>query len=326
MNTINNNRIASIDVLRAIVLLGILIVHTINFQRITPTHTICEYTNLENWIFLFSDLFLAKRCAKIFCILFGISFYIISHKESYSAKKFVARSLILIGFGLFNKLFYTYDALMWYGISALFLIPIRNCSNKILLLLTVLFYSLSIFLSRFHLGEILLPNIVDARYTSDLTMLEIIKYQPLSVLNYLKIALNGGLTSTYSRFLLGYLIASIGLYKLINIKYRHVLIAIATFAFIYILQVLLKETYIFYYYYKYIFTLAMSLTYVVIFFYIYNLLAKVGVNRFIDFLSYYGRMGLTNYSVQGIVLVLFYHYSSTSFMTSFICMMVFYII
>ncbi len=321
-NTSLSNRLVSIDVLRAIVLLGILIVHTVERFGFAFEMDKFVLTQIDSSILKFSSIFLSGKCAKIFCFLFGISFYLISSKVSYTHRNFIVRCLILIGFGLFNKLFYTYDTLLTYGICGLFLIPIKDLSVKKLFILFCLFTSLIFFMYNIHLGDKIFPNSVNTRYISDLTLLEIIQYQPYSVIDYLKIIFNGGIMSVYSIFVLGYLVAKNGVNKLVNIKLREVIMAllmtVATYLFF---TLVVKGSELDIPYFKVFFSLSLSLSYIALFFYCYRLLAKVNLTKYIDFLAYYGRMGLTNYSLQGIIGVCYFYYFSPTVTYSILTML-----
>ena len=113
-----SGRIESVDALRSVVLFGILLVHVnggFGFAFDASSFTMCDNILRSAIYFLLSN-----RCAPIFSMLFGVSFYLILRNPFYSSSKFIWRCLLLIGIGLFNKLFYTYDALMWYGLWGIF--------------------------------------------------------------------------------------------------------------------------------------------------------------------------------------------------------------
>lgn len=121
-------RINSIDALRGATLLGILLVHVnggFGYQFDTASFSLYE-KGLRGVIYIL----LSNRCAPIFSMLFGVSFYLILRNPSYNSSKFLWRCILLICIGLFNKLFYTYDALMWYGLWGIMLLPMRNTPQK----------------------------------------------------------------------------------------------------------------------------------------------------------------------------------------------------
>lgn len=121
-------RITSIDALRAVILLGILLVHIngmFGWGNIAQNATIVGQYSSEGILF-----WLTNRCAAVFAILFGVSFYLILLNPTYTTKKFVWRCFLLALIGLFNKIFYTSDALFWYGIWGMVLAGFRNLSVR----------------------------------------------------------------------------------------------------------------------------------------------------------------------------------------------------
>ncbi|MDD3037989.1 heparan-alpha-glucosaminide N-acetyltransferase domain-containing protein [Bacteroides sp.] len=123
-------RITSIDALRAITLLGILLVHTAGLFGFNN-----EYNDFSSFLSgnVTSRLiyaFLPGRCSGIFSILFGVSFYLILRNPANSSKKFFWRCAILVLIGILNKLFYTYDALMWYGMCGMILVFLEISLQK----------------------------------------------------------------------------------------------------------------------------------------------------------------------------------------------------
>ena len=106
-------RITSIDALRAFTLLGILLVHATNGFGLS--YNGC-FSTLDVLLNKGVKLFLVGKCNSIFAILFGVSFYLILRNPNNSSSKFVWRCVLLVFIGLINKAFYSFDALMWYGI------------------------------------------------------------------------------------------------------------------------------------------------------------------------------------------------------------------
>ena len=205
LQSTTNTRIGSIDAVRAIILLGILIVHantSFGFK--------VDYSGnfLDDVLFKGINIFLAHKCAIVFNIMFGVSFYFILKKPSYPSGKFAWRCVLLFLFGLFNKLFYTYDALCLYAVWGVVLVLFRNFKPRYLLISVVLLRVLAIILSQFKFGDALIAS-TDTRYSLDNTLGNIIAY-PYALLDYFKSSLNGGIVGCLSNFLIGYFIAKIG--------------------------------------------------------------------------------------------------------------------
>ena len=148
------NRITSIDALRGIVLLGILIVHTAGLFGFA-SNSYPFFTEMDLYLQRCINLLLSGRCNIVFSILFGVSFYLILKNPQFSSKKFAWRCFLLIICGMIIKIFYTYDALMWYGIMGIILIIFRYQNPRILIVSFILFYLLSILLMKFSLGYLI---------------------------------------------------------------------------------------------------------------------------------------------------------------------------
>lgn len=136
----NIKRIISIDALRAITLFGILLVHvlgTFGWGRVASA------TSVGNYIQVAIISLLENRCANVFAMLFGISFYLILRNPANTGKKFVWRCFLLVLIGLFNKIFFTSDALMWYGLWGMVLVAFRNLSVRNLWMMTIAMFALN---------------------------------------------------------------------------------------------------------------------------------------------------------------------------------------
>ena len=143
-------RIDSIDALRAFALLGILLVHTAQLYNFNnPLNDFSYFSSIGVSIQNFVYQYGSGRFVILFSILFGLSFYLILRNPNYSQKKFLWRCIILICFGLVNKLFYTSDILVWYGLNGIILsfLPVRKVSASALLTLALFFY-----VSKFYLN------------------------------------------------------------------------------------------------------------------------------------------------------------------------------
>lgn len=295
-----SKRIASIDALRAFTLLGIFIVHaSVMFSFINQNN---EYTFISNTgqriAFIVLSLF-QYRCNTIFAMLFGISFYLILRKPQYSSKKFVWRCLILTIFGLINKLFYTNDALMWYGIWGCVLVLFRNFSCKKLFLLSAFFCIISCICSIFDFRCLVFENRDwTMRYFQDSTLSTIIKYPLLSsITDYLYIMFNKPFDALW-KFLLGYSIAKAGYIDNIE-KYaknnKLILGLVIAYSLIFcvsfISPIVTQNIFISNLYY-----LFGAITYALIFLWVYY-----RFHPYLNFLEPYGKLGLTNYSFQGIL-------------------------
>lgn len=300
MITSSHERIHSIDSLRGITLLGILIVHTVGlFGFFAYRDNFSDFGKiLANGI----SILLSNRCAPIFGMLFGVSFYLILRKPSYSGRKFLWRCVLLLGMGLINKLFYTYDALMWYGILGMVLLLFRYASPKVLIGSAIGLRLFAVFLAQYHIGDLLFPPEENnaLKYVivgSDL--LDTVFAYPLweSVKDYLRIVLNGGVFTTFTYFLFGYWVARKGYVSDLG-KYSK-MIHVCLFGISYLLL------YVGYYFTKLPLLLSFgnwcgALFMATLFLYFYY-----KTPAWLGFLEYYGKLGLTNYTLQSLFGVLF---------------------
>ncbi len=143
--TIPNNRITLVDALRGFALLGIILLHNVehfdiaNFveSSIPLLATINKYL----WDAVFF-IFGGKMYA-IFALTFGFSFYIQfeNHRKSGEnfAGRFFWRMCLLFVFGIFHVMFYSGEILSVYAIAGMLMIPLRNLSTRMLMILMIIF-------------------------------------------------------------------------------------------------------------------------------------------------------------------------------------------
>ena len=323
MNQIQQQRIGVIDALRAITLLGILLTHTA--QMFCFDNEYNELTYLESSsIFHYILVLLSGKCKTIFCILFGVSFYFLLRNPNYSNRKFIWRCIILICFGLINKVFYTTEILMWYGLCGIILVFFRNIGYKKIIYSSICLYLIFIICKVYSFRIIEIPERdFYIRYLTDKSIIELMTY-PLfdSILDYIYIMFPLGLLETMSLFLLGYYIGQAG--------YINNLSKYVTFKIVMLISGIYIGTTLIYHqlFLPYLFSLNSligALAYSIIFIYLYNNLGKS-----IYSLESYGKMGLTNYTLQNVCGViftsLFFIPLKISASIVLFCMILFYII
>lgn len=293
-------RITSIDALRAIVLFGILLVHTsVVFSFVNPTN-VFEWSRIGIGCNLLVFNILQYRCNKVFGMLFGISFYLILKNPTYSPYKFVWRCVLLIGIGLLNKIFYTVDALMWYGICGMFLVLFRNFSNKWLFVSFCCAFLISSISRDFGWFAIELDHSPFARYTLPASLGSIIAYPVLlAAKDYLSIISYDPFSCLW-QFLIGYYFAKKGIIDNLQsyIKKKNIVV----FGIIYFSFFILKRFALFGGVNGIIQNctwLSGAIFYAMVFLWLYyKFFPKL------RFLEAYGKLGLTNYSLQGIIGVI----------------------
>lgn len=120
-------RIHSIDAVRALALLAILLVHTHDFCNLSgpkppppgALDTICD--------FVYNRL-LVTRAFMVFSFLFGLSFFLqIDHAVKRGQQflgRFCWRLILLLGFGVLHSFFYCGDILIIFAITGFVLVPL----------------------------------------------------------------------------------------------------------------------------------------------------------------------------------------------------------
>lgn len=287
-------RIEVIDALRAVTLLGILLTHTAQLFCFSNMYNEQVQMYMENNSLVHYILLLfSGKCKIIFSILFGLSFYFLLRNPNYSNYKYVWRCILLIGFGLLNKLFYTTEILMWYGLCGILLLPFRHIKSKIILYFSLFIYLLFLFLRTVNMEFMSFERDFYVRYSTNSSLIDIISYPIyLSILDYLDIVFPKGLLETVSYFLLGYYWGKSGIILSLNryITVWTVIVFGGIFAF---------TTFIYHQSFDLVWyslkSLAGALSYSITFIYLY-LKFKIKLRG----LECYGKMGLTNYTLQNV--------------------------
>ena len=295
-------RITSIDALRGFVLLGILLVHTCGlFGYANGVNSFEYFTEFDNNLRSIIHVVLSGRCNNIFSILFGVSFYLILKNPQYSSLKFCWRCILLITLGILVKFFYTYDALMWYGLMGIMLICFRYMKTSTIFVSYIACFLLSILLRKFQIGNFLFGELGNDKYLSINSLEEIVSYPIIdSIIDYLRIVLNGGIFGTLSYFIIGYYIARKGIIE--NIK-EHIKIKYLLYVgFLYLLFFSVTHSIDSY---TTLFRVFSNL-FGGIFYLLCFLCFYYNSNLSFTFLESYGKLGLTNYCIQnmgGVVLM-----------------------
>ncbi len=149
------SRIQSIDTLRGVALLGILLMNVVAFANPFAAYLIPTVDNADSGLnlatFMTMDIFVEGSMRAIFSMLFGAGMLIFLNKPEADPRAvknlFYRRTLLLVVFGVFNAyvLLWVGDILYAYGMTGLVLYLFRDlpakrlaqCSGVILLLLAI---------------------------------------------------------------------------------------------------------------------------------------------------------------------------------------------
>lgn len=290
---IKKNRISSIDALRAVTLLGIIMVHAFDgFGRGVAAPT----SGLDEWLSWFIKTFLMSKSITIFSLLFGVSFYLILRNPQNTSTKFLWQCFLLMLIGIANKVFFTYDALMWYGIYGMMLVPVRNMKPKHIFAFFCLLFMATVALQRFKLGNALFGVAEGNRYAGDGTFMDVLTY-PYAIQDYTRGIFNHGVFAPYALFVLGYWLAVKGYIERLEqvVTGRVVLI----FWVVYVVSFALPDTGVLKHLFRRINIYAACFAYATSVIYLYY--HSRGVQSVLRLLEPYGKMSLTNYSMQGII-------------------------
>ncbi|MEH7093711.1 DUF418 domain-containing protein [Neobacillus vireti] len=141
-----NERIDVLDYLRGFALLGIILV---NIGPLLAAKTPAAGTiDAAYWKFLY--LFIEGRFYTIFTFLFGVGFYLFINRANKKGKKgqvlFVRRMMVLFLFGVVHMQFHPGEALTLYAVSGLILLPFYKVNRSVNLLFgTIMLVVLAIF-------------------------------------------------------------------------------------------------------------------------------------------------------------------------------------
>ena len=142
----DQHRIQIIDALRGFALVGILYVHTVMYFLAGPIIPGLQETAITSLL----DEMLGKsiywiglsKFFSIFSILFGLSFYIqmasARKKELNFTNRFLWKMVLLAGFGIIHWGFFPGDILTMYAIIGALLIPLSKLSDRTLVIFAIL--------------------------------------------------------------------------------------------------------------------------------------------------------------------------------------------
>lgn len=147
-----SDRVVSIDVLRGVALLGILVMNIQAFSMIFAAYSnptaYGDLTGINYWVWYISHLFFDMKMMAIFSMLFGAGVVLMtSHAEKTSNKSagvYYRRTTILLLFGLLHGyLLWIGDILVWYALTGFWLYLFRKIRPAILIPVGLIFITLA---------------------------------------------------------------------------------------------------------------------------------------------------------------------------------------
>ncbi len=156
--TILSERIHSIDLLRGIAVLGILIMNIQNFSMpgsayINPT-AYGDLSGINKWVWILSHVLASGKFMSIFSILFGAGMLLFTErakaKDNKAGNLHFRRMFWLLIFGLMHAhLIWSGDILVAYALCGMFIYFFRNMKAKTLIILSAAFFMIPILLNLF---------------------------------------------------------------------------------------------------------------------------------------------------------------------------------
>lgn len=146
-----HERIQSLDIIRGIAILGILIMNIQSFSMPGSAYSnpmaFGDLNGINKWVWIISHVFADMKFMNIFSILFGAGIILVTSKSEMKTGKSAVlhykRTIWLLIIGLFHAHLIWYgDILVIYALCALILYPLRNIKPSIQLLLGLIIFSI----------------------------------------------------------------------------------------------------------------------------------------------------------------------------------------
>ncbi|QTD39431.1 DUF418 domain-containing protein [Sporosarcina sp. Te-1] len=146
-------RIEELDVIRGFALLGIMLVNILALLHIEIPEPNTVDASYQRFLYLFVE----GRFYAIFSFLFGVGFYIFLTKAKTKEQKgtmlFLRRMAVLFGFGLIHQLFHPGEALAIYAVCGLLVLPFYKMNRHVNLVIALVFLTMFALMG----AKILLP-------------------------------------------------------------------------------------------------------------------------------------------------------------------------
>ena len=208
-----STRITSLDLIRGVAVLGILLMNAVSFKFGTAPYLNLSAVGSETWldwsVGVFGEIFIDQKFMGLFSLLFGAGILLfIERAESKDRRPILLnlwRNALLLAMGILHALVWDGDVLTVYAISSLFLIAFRKLPAKGLVALGAGIFLLSV------------PSALLAQYIADTADVSLAGLWSLSESNGdepLNDAVGGLVLFGYFLRGLGMILMGAGLYRL----------------------------------------------------------------------------------------------------------------
>ncbi len=147
----DHTRIASLDLVRGVAILGILLMNAVDFRFGLPAYLNLSAGGCETWldwtVGIFGEIFIDQKFMGLFSMLFGAGIMLFIDRAALAGRRAVLlnlwRNAILLLVGVLHFMIWEGDVLTFYAIAAVALIAMRNLGNKTLIVCGVVVFMLS---------------------------------------------------------------------------------------------------------------------------------------------------------------------------------------
>lgn len=170
-----SERIVSIDLLRGIAVLGILIMNIQSFSMISAAYinpnAYGDFTGINKWVWILTHLLASEKFMSIFSILFGAGVLLFTSKALEKGRKagtlHFRRMMWLFIFGMIHAYFIWYgDILVAYSLCGMLVFAFRNQSAKSLFFASAGFFVVPVLL--YTMSGLSVPMWPEESYNSSL--------------------------------------------------------------------------------------------------------------------------------------------------------------
>ncbi|MXX93926.1 MAG: DUF418 domain-containing protein [Chloroflexi bacterium] len=147
-----NARITSLDLIRGVAVLGILLMNAVSFKFGHAPYFNLSAGGTESWLDwalgIFGEIFVDQKFMGLFSLLFGAGMILFIDRASARGRRSVLLNLwrngLLLLIGILHFMLWDGDVLMAYAISSIFLIALRKLPNWGLISVGVVVFGLSV--------------------------------------------------------------------------------------------------------------------------------------------------------------------------------------
>ena len=145
-------RITSIDLIRGVAVLGILLMNAVYFKLGSAPYFNLSAGGSETWldwaVGIFGEVFIDQKFMGLFSLLFGAGMILFIDRASGRGRRAVLlnvwRNALLLVIGVLHFLVWDGDVLMVYAVSSVFLLALRKLPNWALISIGVVAFALSV--------------------------------------------------------------------------------------------------------------------------------------------------------------------------------------